>query len=145
MRQIEVAVRVRVPIAALLLMVSLPAAAQTPQPGWIADARSGCRVWNSDPQPTESITWSGACQNGLAQGRGVVQWFQDNKPTERSEGEFRDGKNNGRGVLTSTKGDRHEAEFRDDRLNGRARRTRPKRHRYAGDLRDRASTRRRVH
>ena len=118
MRQIEVAMRVRALAAALLLVVSLPAAAQTPQPGWIADARSGCRVWNPAPQPKEAITWSGACQNGLAQGRGVLQWFQDNKPSERSEGEYRDGKLNGRGVYVWANGNRYEGEWRDGKPNG---------------------------
>ena len=136
MRQIEVAMRVRALAAALLLVVSLPAAAQTPQPGWIADARSGCRVWNPAPQPKEAITWSGACQNGLAQGRGVLQWYQDNKPSERSEGEFRDGKLNGRGILIGANGDRYDGDFRDGRQNGRGAATFTNGDRYEGEWRD---------
>src|SRR5438552_2455362 len=70
------------------------------QLGWLADPRTGCRVWNPYPEPNETITWSGQCQNGFAQGHGVLQWFQDNRPSGRSEGEWRDGKRNGHGVST---------------------------------------------
>src|SRR5215475_6638516 len=65
-------------VAGLVLAMS-PAAAQTVQPGWIADASTGCRVWNDHPRPKETITWSGRCENGLAQGNGVVQWFEDSR------------------------------------------------------------------
>src|SRR5260370_36486032 len=105
-------------VSAILLVVSAAATAQTAQPGWIADSRSGCRVWNPFPKQKESITWSGACQNGLAQGRGILQWLWDNQPGSRYEGELRDGKFNGRGVFTDANG-RYEGELRDGQPNGR--------------------------
>ena len=107
----------------VLLVVSglcaLPAFAQTLQPGWITDARTGCRVWNPYPQPRETVLWTGACSNGLAQGHGVVQWFEDGKASSRHDGEYRDGKANGRGVVTFASGSRYDGEFCDSKRNGR--------------------------
>ena len=97
---------------------SVAAFAQSLQPGWIADPRSGCRVWNGSPKPSETIAWSGGCANGLAQGRGVLQWYQAGKPNGRYEGEFRDGKENGRGVATWASGNRYEGEWRDGKAHG---------------------------
>ncbi len=34
----------------------------------------GCVVWNPHPHEQETVTWSGACANGRAQGRGTVVW-----------------------------------------------------------------------
>jgi len=116
--EIEVAMPARALTSAILLLVSAAAPAQTAQPRWIADSRIGCRVWNAVPQPKESITWSGACQNGLAQGRGILQRYQDNKPSERYEGEYRDGKENGRGVYVWASDNRYEGEWRDGKAHG---------------------------
>lgn len=125
----------------LLLIVlglgtALPASAQAPPSGWIADARTGCRVWNPSPKPKETITWSGSCSNGLAQGRGVLQWFTDGKAMDRYDGEYRDGKVNGRGVYTSARGNRYDGEWRDGQQNGRGVYTWANGNRYDGEYRD---------
>ena len=62
------------------------------EPGWILDARTDCAVWNWNPLPNESMTWSGECRDGRAYGPGVVQWFQHDVPTEAVIGEYRDGR-----------------------------------------------------
>ncbi len=33
-----------------------------------------CSVWNAHPNPIETVTWSGACGDGKAQGRGTQVW-----------------------------------------------------------------------
>ncbi len=33
-----------------------------------------CSVWNISPGPKQTVTWSGTCMNGKAQGRGVQVW-----------------------------------------------------------------------
>jgi hypothetical protein len=105
-------------VAVLLLLVAPSCSVPPPQPGWIADARTGCKVWNAFPEPNESVTWSGACQNGIWQGRGVLQWFHYGTPSDREEGEFRDGRLNGQGVITWPDGDRYEGDFVDGRRTG---------------------------
>ena len=96
----------------------LPAFAQSPQPRWIADVRTGCRISDLFPDPGETVNWTGACLNGIAQGRGVLEWFQNGKPNGRYEGEVREGKLDGQGVFTWPDGQRYEGEFRDGRRDG---------------------------
>lgn len=106
---------------------------------WLADAKSGCQVWDPNPQLDETVAWSGACSNGRADGIGTVQWFKGGARIETNEGQWRDGRQsgkgaqiwpsgrfdgdivdglpNGRGVLTLSKL-RYEGQFRDGRPNG---------------------------
>ena len=109
-----------VPLLLAILLVAGPALAQAPSPdSWIADSKTGCKIRNPAPQPRESVTWSGACPNGIAEGTGVLQWFDDDRPTDRYEGEVRDGWENGRGIATSNViADRYEGDWRDGWRHG---------------------------
>jgi len=125
--------------AGALSMCLLLAAAGAHAGEWLADAKSGCQVWDPNPQLDETVTWSGACTNGHADGFGTAQWFkgsvrietnqgqwrdgrQSGKgaqiwPTGRFDGEIADGLPNGEGILTLQKL-RYEGQFRDGRPNG---------------------------
>lgn len=85
-------------------------------PSWIADSKTGCKIWNPEPQSHETIHWSGGCQGGYAQGKGTLQWFENGKPGDRYEGEYQGGKRNGHGVVTMSNGTRIEGDWRDDVL-----------------------------
>lgn len=113
----------------------IPQVVETP-PGWIADARTGCRIWNADPQPDEAVTWSGTCVDGRASGPGVLQWFENGQPTVRYEGEYRDGRANGRALYIWPDGARYEGDYLDDRWNGRGTFYWADGERYEGDWRD---------
>jgi hypothetical protein len=106
-------------LAAGLMLVSVSAFGQTRQPGWIADARTGCRVWDSSPQPDEAVSWTGACRNGLAQGRGVLRWFQSGKPVALAKSRWRGGKMNGHGAITLANGERFKGQWKNDERTGR--------------------------
>lgn len=106
---------------------------------WVADTKSGCQVWNPNPQLDKSVAWSGSCANGRAEGKGTVRWSKNGITNEtdegvwhagrqvnngtqswssgRYEGEFADGEPNGHGVLTVQKL-RYEGDFRDGKPNG---------------------------
>lgn len=106
---------------------------------WSLDSAADCRVWNPHPQGHETIRWSGACTDGLAQGPGMVQWLLDDQPFEidkgewsqgrqvghgtqvwrsgRYEGELADGEPNGHGIL-NLQGTRYEGELRNGKPNG---------------------------
>ena len=105
--------------AAITLGLATSAIAQS-QPGkppaWIADSKTGCKVWNPSPQAHETIRWSGGCQNGYAQGKGTLEWFENGKPGDRYVGEYQEGKRNGHGVVTMSNGTRIEGDWRNDEL-----------------------------
>lgn len=65
---------------------------------FVADANNGCKVWNPHPQSNETVSWSGGCVDGLAQGPGTLQWLSNNKPHEKDKGEWNKGQQSGRGT-----------------------------------------------
>ncbi len=121
-----------------------------------------CSVWNHYPKPNETVTWSGACANGKAQGRGTEVWryvedgeWKEHKYTgenkggkahgrgvavfangDRYEGEYRDGKQHGRGVWVGVSGDRYEGDWKDGRAHGRGVAMWANGDRYEGDWKD---------
>jgi hypothetical protein len=112
------AMRLGAAVVAISFVAHVAIATDSPQPGWVADPKSGCRVWNPNPEENEAITWSGGCRNGVAEGHGVLQWFHNKRPTTRYEGELRDGKADGRGLLTKREGIRYDGEWQDFKANG---------------------------
>ncbi len=123
-------------LTAFFWLISAPAFGQAARPGWVADAHTGCKVWTTDARPSESITWSGACQNGLAQGNGDLQVVLNGQPIEHVEGEYRDGKANGYGIATWANGDRYGGGWRDGRMDGRGLLIRANGDHYDGEWRN---------
>ena len=55
----------------------------------------GCHVWNPNPQPEETVSWSGKCADGKASGRGRMTWrFRKDGAWANTwdEGPYADGK-----------------------------------------------------
>lgn len=78
---------------------------------WIVD-KAGCKVANPFPQPGESITWSGKCKDGLADGEGLLQWFVDGKAADTYEGTLQGGWAEGKGTLTRAEGGRYSGDWK---------------------------------
>lgn len=89
------------------------AAGPTP-PEWIVAKNHACKIWNPEPQPNESVTWSGACKDGFASGKGVLKWIENGKPDAEFDGEYAKGKRNGPGVLITPDGKRIQGTWSDD-------------------------------
>lgn len=88
--------------------------------GWIADQHTGCRVWNTFPNDSDTISWDGPCENGFASGFGVVRWSKNiGGEYEVNEGEFRGGRLNGHAIITAGSDLRFEGEFRNHLPNGK--------------------------
>jgi hypothetical protein len=103
---------------ALCALAVLPRMAHGAEAGaWILDTGGGCKVWNPHPAPNETIRWTGACANGMAQGRGAAQWFRGNLPFETDEGEWREGRQTGFGTQVWPTG-RYDGELLDGEPNG---------------------------
>jgi hypothetical protein len=101
---------------------------------WLTDAKSGCQVWDPNPQLEESVVWWGPCANGHADGRGTVKWQKGNDAIETDQGEWRDGRQSGRGVQNWPVG-RYEGDLADGLPNGNGVLTFQK-YRYEGQFRD---------
>ena len=87
---------------------------------WIADKR-GCKVANTFPRQGETITWSGNCKDGFADGEGVVQWFLNGKEDDRYEGNLEMGWAEGRGTLYKADGGKYDGEWRQSMQEGTGR------------------------
>ncbi len=85
---------------------------------WIADTKTGCKVWNPRPAPGETVTWAGACKDGLAEGKGALEWRQGGNSHERDEGEWRAGRQMGEGAQTWPQG-QYKGQFADGLPHGR--------------------------
>jgi hypothetical protein len=104
------------------------------QAGAFIAAKDGCQVWDPNPQLEETVTWSGACANGRAEGAGTVKWVKGGAEVETDEGEWRAGRQAGKGVQTWA-GGRYEGELADGEPNGHGVLTLQKL-RYEGEFRD---------
>lgn len=107
-------------MAAAALAGSAAQAAPEEDSTWIADKR-GCKVANPFPRPGESITWSGECKNGFAQGQGLLQWYLNGQPDDRYEGNLEMGWAVGHGVLARTDGGKYDGEWKESMQHGNGR------------------------
>jgi hypothetical protein len=79
---------------------------------WIATDR-GCKISRADRKADATAEWSGLCKNRFAQGNGVVRWIMAGREVGRDDGEFHDGKMNGRGGRGFDNGDYYAGSFTD--------------------------------
>ena len=110
--------RLSVLVMLVLLCGVANVSAKTSKPGWIADPKTGCRVWNGLPQPNETIIWTGNCIDKIAQGKGILRWFENGKPDEVDDGELRDGKLFGPVKIKWANGDHFDGEVHDKGYEG---------------------------
>jgi hypothetical protein len=110
-------------LAVMLLGLGLATTAALAQGRWQEyENKTGCAVWNPRPEPNETVSWTGDCGRGQAQGYGVETWrsVEDGEAREsRYVGTMRDGKKEGRGVFTHPGGNRYDGEYRTGRRHGR--------------------------
>lgn len=104
-------------------------------PGWLADPKTKCSVWNSQRAVGETVRWSGQCRGGRAHGKGVANWYINGKSTDRFDGHMSDGKIV-KGVSVSAAGERYEGTWRNSRRHGRGKITWTNGVRYDGQWRD---------
>ena len=58
---------------------------------YLIKTKSGCRFINPSPVSNESVTWSGKCKDGFADGAGHVVWYKDGSQSLQSESYFENG------------------------------------------------------
>jgi hypothetical protein len=94
-----------------------PQQAQNSKPDWIADKGNGCRLWNPSPQPSESVSWSGGCNNGLAEGTGTVLWYSSGRLVGQIDATYRGGHPGGKFVFAKTDGSIFDGTYTDGRYS----------------------------
>ena len=84
--------------------------------------RPGCYLWNPNPKPEETVTWSGTCVNGKASGKGRTEWRwrKDGEwRTSWGEARLREGKIvDGHVVMGLPSGTVGEGPFKDGKFHG---------------------------
>jgi hypothetical protein len=123
-------------LIATLTLCAGAAQAQALPSTWLADATTGCKVWDPAPEPDEAVRWSGACEGGYASGPGVTEWMEHGLVTERTEGTRVAGHLQGAGKQASANGDRFEGMWKDDRKEGYGAYTAASGASYVGDFKD---------
>lgn len=103
---------------------------------WVADPGTGCAVWVSAPLAVDRVSWSGICQNGHAEGQGVMRRYAGDRVEAEYIGEYHDGRREGRGAVRGTNGVRYDGEWRDDQYEGRGAFQAPDGSRYEGGWHD---------
>lgn len=124
---------------------------------WTADPATGCQAWNQNPQPNETISWSGACVDGKASGEGTLKYIQNNSATQaitcsfiegkcvgkvnivfpngaRYEGSIVDGNWSGKSIFISANGIRYEGDYANGAWHGKGVLSWPDGERYEGDF-----------
>ena len=119
----------------LMLLLGLTAVCVSAEDSWIED-KAGCKIANPSPKPGETVTWSGACTNGFAQGQGVVQWFENGRPGVTYEGSLARGAASGQGKLTMPDGTTYEGGWLDGKQDGSGKYSVPGGARYEGEWKD---------
>ena len=78
----------------------------------------GCHGWNPNLQRDETVTWTGACVGGFAQGEGTLTWTWDSgQETLESTGRLQDGQMQGDWVIREADGE-SEGPFVDGQQHG---------------------------
>ncbi len=107
------------------------------QGGWVVDQSTQCQVWDSDPKANQSMTWSGKCENGRADGEGVASWHEGNKIVTSIKGVMKDGRCQSENCLaTIAAGDKeviYVGQLKDNNLHGKGTLTWPDGNEYSGD------------
>lgn len=91
-----------------MLLISLSASAAPPT------AQVGppeCRFANLLGRADDTAVWSGACNNGYADGPGFIQWSHGNQPAARYEGLLVQGRASGAGIYENADGDLFQGQF----------------------------------
>ncbi len=103
----------------ILLLFIIFAGSASAEGKFQTDPATGCKMWNPNPEPTDTFTWSGGCNNGYGDGFGTAQYFSSGKFVGKYEGTLIAGKRSGKGTASWINGDRYEGDWLNDNLHGK--------------------------
>ncbi len=97
---------------------SLTLFAQQQTGGFVKDKKTGCRIWNENISPEDSISWAGGCKNKMADGFGTLSWYDEGQMVAQYIGMMQKGIPNGPGKYNYDNGHTAEGNFVNGELNG---------------------------
>ncbi len=118
-------------LGACLLIASIAAPQANAAATLMAD-KNGCQALIPHPAANQSISWSGACKDGLLTGPGVLQLLQDGLVDATYQGSFWQGQLSGPGVGTLRDGTRYSGNFTNSEFAGEGTMIWPNGDRYQG-------------
>jgi hypothetical protein len=101
--------------------LSLHAGAQTSEGRYIKDGLHHCKVWSDHYTPEDSVTWSGSCKSGYAEGKGQLNWFSQQQVVATYTGDMKKGWPEGMGQYTIAGYGTLEGQFVKGNLHGKGR------------------------
>jgi hypothetical protein len=102
-------------MAMLFLLPTLSIAAKTPD----LSGAEGCRLVNTTGQAGAKATWKGACRDGRAEGRGIVEWHNwKNQLLVHFDGDIKAGLMHGDGYQRLEDGTQYEGNFAEGVFHG---------------------------
>lgn len=135
----------------------VPASPKNQTGSWLKDG--DCALFSAGAAQGDSVSWTGACADGFAEGIGTATFTHDGQSQSFTanfvhgvipdghlitrwgqgwsyDGETVGGRFNGAGILTTNTSDRFEGVWTDGKMNGFGILRRPNGERYAGDWKD---------
>ncbi|MCP4073914.1 MAG: OmpA family protein [Hyphomicrobiales bacterium] len=74
--------------------------AEAAQGFWMNDRVTGCAIWSADkPEEDERASWTGACQGGMAEGKGNLLFWDNKGVLARYDGQVSTGRAHGKGAM----------------------------------------------
>jgi hypothetical protein len=95
------------PSAFAIVLAALPVSALA---GTWMKTNKDCLVWNSDPKPGETATWTGACVGGKVNGQGKLTWRSGSRSSSYV-GSYKAGKRDGVGTFNDGSGNWYSGPF----------------------------------
>ena len=105
------------------------------EPYWIKD-QNGCKKWNPEPVPHETITWTGKCVNGFIDGYGTLQWYKDSIVGNKYIGNIINSRYSGQGTQTLSNGDKYVGEWKEGKKHGQGTYFYSNGDKYVGELKE---------
>ncbi|KAA0593129.1 hypothetical protein J2848_005227 [Azospirillum lipoferum] len=99
-----------------------------------SDLTGGCRVRDQDPGTRKRFRWAGKCQDGFAQGSGVLEWTINGRLAGWAEGTLVAGQLEGEAHIEWEDGRSFTGTYRHGLASGRGTLTFPGGHRYVGSF-----------
>jgi hypothetical protein len=78
-------------LAAVMLSCALPRAFADADTHWLIDSNSSCSLFDANARAGDSVSWSGGCADGLANGKGTATFTNAGQQFESFTGEFSKG------------------------------------------------------